>query len=231
MEQIERNFLLVMLGIPIVEYILNSFYAIGFAIYAIFVGLVLILMENEVGPTKEEKVLVFLMIIPICRLAELFLNFNFFWSTLLFYLMVISLVVYYSIKFKIKTRPFIGNPGYFLIVFLVAGAGSLVASYVLHWDFANLILLIPIIVYAEEIFFRGGFQNLTEEWFGNFSILFTSFVYAAFSLSYGFSFVLIAFFACLVISTLYHFTKNLYLTYALNLIFHVVIFVFYPVFS
>ena len=113
MEQIERNFLLVMLGIPIVEYILNSFYAVGFVIYAVFVGLVLIVMENEIGPTKEEKVLVFLMIIPICRLAELFLGFNFFWNTLLFYLLTIGLVVYYAIKFKVKTRPFIGNPGYF----------------------------------------------------------------------------------------------------------------------
>ncbi|MCX6750524.1 MAG: hypothetical protein NTZ83_03630, partial [Candidatus Pacearchaeota archaeon] len=168
MEQIERNFLLVMLGIPIVEYILNSFYAIGFAIYAIFVGVILVVMENEIGHTKEEKVLIFLMIIPICRLAGLFLNFNFFWNTLIFYLLIIGLVLYYSIKFKIKTRPFIGNLGYFIIVLLVAGVASLVAKQVLHWEFANLILLIPLIAYAEEIFFRGGFQNLTEEWFGSF---------------------------------------------------------------
>ncbi|MGY4884376.1 MAG: CPBP family glutamic-type intramembrane protease [Nanobdellota archaeon] len=230
MEQIERNFLLVVLGIPIVEYVLNSFYTIGFAIYAIFVGLVLILMENEIGPTKEEKVIVFLMIIPICRLAELFLGLNFFWSTLLFYLMVIGLVVYYAIKFKIKTKPFIGNPGYFLIVFMIGGVGSLVGKHVFGWSFADLILLVPIIAYAEEIFFRGGFQNLTQEWFGNFSILLTSFVYAAFSLSYGFAFVLIAFFASLIISTFYHFKKNLYITYLLNIVFHVVIFLFYPIF-
>jgi membrane protease YdiL (CAAX protease family) len=227
MEQIERNFLLVMLVIPFVEYILSNFYAVGFVIYAIFVGTVLIVMENELGPTKEEKVLVFLMIIPICRLAELFLNFNFFWNTLLFYFMVIGLVVYYAIKFKIKTRPFIGNPIYFIIVVIVAGIASVVAKQVLGWSFANLIFLLPIVAYGEEIFFRGGFQNLTSEWFGSFSILFTSFIYAAFTISYGFSFVLIAFFASLVISTIYHFTKNLYLSYVLNLIFQVLIFVFY----
>jgi membrane protease YdiL (CAAX protease family) len=228
MESIERNFLFVMLAIPLVEYVLNSFYAVGFAIYAIFVGVVLIIMENEIGPTREEKVLVFLMIIPICRLVELFLNFNFFWNTLLFYLMIIGLVVYYSIKFKIKTRPFIGNPGYFLLIFLVGGIGSLVGKYALNWGFSDFILLIPLIAYAEEIFFRGGFQNLTSEWFGNFSILFTAFIYAAFSISHGFSFVLIAFFACLVISTFYHFSKNLYLSFILNVIFHILVFLFYP---
>jgi membrane protease YdiL (CAAX protease family) len=136
--------------------------------------------------------------------------------------------VYYSIKFKIKTRPFIGNPVYFVLVLLLAGAASLVGKQVFHWGFANLILLIPIIAYAEEIFFRGGFQNLTEEWFGSFSILFTSFIYAAFSISYGFSFVLLAFFGSLIISTLYHFKKNLYISFVLNIVFHVLVFVFYP---
>lgn len=228
MEQIERNFLLVMLGLPIIEYVLNSFYSVGFIVYAVFVGVVLILMENEIGPTKEEKTLVFLMIIPICRLAELFLNLNFFWSTLLFYLMIIALVVYYALKFKIKTKPFIGNPGIFLIVLGVSGVASLATRYLLNWNNYSLVFLIPIIAYAEEIFFRGGFQNLTKEWFGNFSILLTSFVYASFSLSYGFVFTLIAFFSSLIISTFYHFKRNLYITYLLNIGFHVVLVVLYP---
>ena len=228
MEQIERNFLIVLLGIPIVEYILYSFYSVGFIIYAVFIGIVLILMENEMGPTKEEKVLVFLMIIPICRLAELFLGFDFFWNTLIFYTLVVCLVAYYAIKFKIKTKPFIGNPSYLLGIFLVGGLGSMAVKYFLQWEFAGLIVIIPLIAYAEEIYFRGGFQTLTQEWFGNFSILLTSFLYAAFSISYGFSFVLIAFFASMIISTFYHFKKNLYFTFILNLVFHIVLFLVYP---
>jgi membrane protease YdiL (CAAX protease family) len=194
----------------------------------VLVGVVLIMMENEIEIDKDEKLLIFLMIIPICRLAELFFNFSFFWNTLIFYLMVISLVIYYAIKLKIKSWPFIGNPSYLLIVAFVGGVLSLFAKQVLHLEFVGLIFLIPIIAYAEEIYFRGGFQNLAKDCFGSLAILFTALLYAAFCISYGFTFVLIAFFAALVLSTLYHFTKNLYLTFALNIIFHVVVFLFFP---
>jgi membrane protease YdiL (CAAX protease family) len=231
MKPVERTFLLVIVGLAVVEFVLNSFYEIGFLVYAIFVGVILLLMENEIGHTKEEQALIFLMIIPICRLAELFLNFNVFWNTLIFYILVIGLTMFYAIKFwfRIRKNPFVGNPIYFLIVLFAAGAGALVAKYAFHAGFAGIIFLIPIIAYAEEIYFRGSVQRLTNEWFGNFSILITSFLYAIFGISYGFVFVLIAFFASLVISTLYHFTKNLYVSFVLNMVFHVLLFIFYPV--
>ena len=231
MNQIERNFIIALVGLAIVEYLLSSFPEIGFFVYAIFVGLILVLMENEIKHTKEEKVLIFLMILPICRIAEIFLNLDFFWSTLLFYLAVIGLTIYYAIKFwmRFEKTPFIGNPTYFLIVLgisLLAWAG---AKYFLNWEFSEIVFLIPLIAYAEEIYFRGGFQNLTYEWFGNFSILLTAFVYAVFGMSYGLMYALIAFFAALVLGSLYHITKNIYLTFALNVVFHVLLFVLYPV--
>ena len=157
MKETERNFLLIIVGLAIVEFILNSFPTIGFFIYAVFVGIILIVMENEIQHTKEEKVLIFLAIIPICRLAEIFLNFNFFWNTLVFYLLVISLTVFYAIKFwfRIRKNPFIGNPLYFVIVLLLATSATIVAKYAFKMDFVGLVFLIPIIAYAEEIYFRG----------------------------------------------------------------------------
>lgn len=231
MKEIERNFLLVLVGFAIVEFLLNSFLTLGFFIYAVFTGVILIMMENEIQHTKEEKVLIFLMILPICRLASIFLNFNFFWNTLIFYLLVIGLTIFYSIKFWYRTRktPFIGNPFYFLTVLLISGIGWAVGKYAFKVDFAGIIFLILIIAYAEEIFFRGGLQKLVQEWFGNFSIIIVAFVYAIFSLSYGLVYVLVAFFAGLILSTSYHFTKNIYLGFVLNIIFHVLVFIFYPV--
>lgn len=130
---------------------------------------------------------------------------------------------------KFEKTPFIGNPSYFLITLALSGIIWAVSKYLLNWGSAKILFLIPLIVYAEEIYFRGGFQNLINEWFGNFSILFTAFVYGIFSISHGFTFALIGFAVALVLSTLYHITKNIYLTYALNLIFHALLFVFYPV--
>lgn len=231
MKPIERNFLIAMVGLAVVEYLLNTFPQIGFFVYAIFVGIILILMEDEIRHTKEEKVLIFLMILPICRIAGIFLNIDFFWNTLIFYSLLIGTTIYYAIKFSMKFEktPFIGNPSYFLITLALSGIIWAVSKYLLNWGSAKILFLIPLIVYAEEIYFRGGFQNLINEWFGNFSILFTAFVYGIFSISHGFTFALIGFAVALVLSTLYHITKNIYLTYALNLIFHALLFVFYPV--
>lgn len=230
MNPIERNFIIALVGLAIVEYLLSSFPVIGFFVYAIFVGVVLVMMENEVQHTKEEKLLIFLMILPICRLAEIFLNLNFFWSTLIFYLILAGLTIFYSIKFwyRVRKNPFVGNPTYFLISLGIAGIAWGAAKYAFNLDYSTIVFLIPIIAYAEEIYFRGGFQNMANEWFGNFSILLTAFIYAAFSLSYGFVYALIAFFAALVLSSLYHITKNIYLSYVLNIVFHVLIFVLYP---
>lgn len=222
------DFLWAITGIFLVELMLNMFYKVGFLLYAVFVGVVLILMENETYITKDEKVFIFLMIIPITRLAEVFITFDFFWRTLIFYLFIIFLVIYYSVKLQVNSKPFIGNPGYFIGIALLAGGAGIIGKYVFEFQFASLIFLIPIIAYGEEILFRGGIQNLTRESFGMVSILFTSFLYATFSMNLGFLFFGVAFLASLIISAIYHFTKNLYISFLLNLIFHVVVFVIYP---
>lgn len=231
MNSIERNFVIALVGLAIVEYLLSSFPEIGFFVYAIFVGLILVLMENEVKHTKEEKLLIVLMVLPICRIAEIFLNLKFFWSTLVFYLFIIGLTIYYTIKFwlRFEKTPFIGNPTYFLVSLGLSGIAWAASKYFLNWEFSEIVFLIPLIVYAEEIYFRGAFQNLSNEWFGNFSILLTAFIYAVFSISYGFAYVLIAFSAALILSSLYHITRNIYISYVLNIVFHVLLFAFYPV--
>jgi membrane protease YdiL (CAAX protease family) len=223
----ETYFIWAIVGLFGVELMLNMFFNLGFLIYAVLIGVILILAENEIHMNKSEKLLIFLMILPIARIAGLFLEFNFFWNTLIFYLLVIFLVVYYSLKFKIRTRPFIGNPLYFLFVVLVGGLLSILGKQIFHFEFAYLIFLISIIAYAEETLFRGGLQNLTRDCFGNLAILSTSLLYAIFSMNYGLEFFAIAFFSSLIISTVYRFTKTLYLPFLLNIIFHVIAFMYY----
>jgi membrane protease YdiL (CAAX protease family) len=233
----KTNLIFIILGIIIAEIVLFFFSEIGFIIYAILIGTILILMESKsrkdrwdyFGEENNEKILILLMIIPICRLASLFLDFNFFWNVLIFYILIICLAIYYAIKLEIKSKPFIGNPLYFIAILIIAGIASLAAKYLLKLEFSEILFLIPIIAYAEEILFRGGFQNLLEDKFGGFSIILTCLLYAVFSFSYGYLFTAIAFFFSLAISTLYFFKKNLYFTFLLNLIFHALIFIFYPI--
>ena len=63
----EMTFILVIIGIFFAELNLNLFSEFGFLIYAILVGVILILMENEVVMTKYEKIFLF-----SCRAASSF---------------------------------------------------------------------------------------------------------------------------------------------------------------
>lgn len=223
----ETTFAFIIAGIFAAELVLNIFFEFGLLIYVIFIGAVLILMENRFDKGKDEKLLIFLIIVPMCRIPELFLDFNFFWKTLIFYVPVIAITIYYARSLKLSSRPFIGNILIAVGVFFFSGVLALLA-YSFDLKFAGLVFLIPIIAYAEEMLFRGGIQNLTRESYGVMSIIFTSILYATFSMNYGFIFLLIALGASLVISTIYHFTKNLYLSYGLNIVFHTLLFIFYP---
>ncbi len=223
----EISFGWAIIGLFFVELLLNLSYGFGLFLYAVFVGIVLISMENEIYIKNEEKLLILLMILPISRLGSLFLKFDFFWNTMILYIFLIFLTIYYGLKFRIKSKPFIGNPFYFIGIILISGTISLISKYIFNFKFSEILFLIPIIAYSEEILFRGGIQNLTQECFGNLSIFSTSLIYGIFSMNFGFEFFLIAFGFSMISGLFYHFSKNLYITFILNVIFHAIIFIFY----
>ena len=175
---------------------------------------------------NDVKLLIVFIILPIIRIAELFITFEFFWKVHLIYLILFFLVTFYSLKFKI-------NPGYTkgklwllplvtLLSVLIGFLGNIFFNFENH---SELILLIPLIAYCDEVLFRGLIQNYAKKSYGAFaSILFSAFLYGIFSLSWGFPAIFFIFAMALAMSIIYDSTKNIFLVIAMNMIFHIFLF-------
>jgi membrane protease YdiL (CAAX protease family) len=226
----KTTFLWVIFAIFLSELIMVMNQVNGFIIYAVLLGIVLVSIEKGKYLNENYVLLIFLMIVPTARISELFIPFGFIVKSFIFYAVIASLAVFYTRKFHINSvktllDEWIYGVGIVLIGFLLA----LDAKFFLDMQNALLIPLILFIAYTEEILFRGKIQNLTKEKYGAFySIFFTSLLYGIFSISYGFPFFLIAFFACLILCTIYQFTKNIHLSFLMNISFHIIFFIVYP---
>jgi membrane protease YdiL (CAAX protease family) len=227
------TYLFVILGILISELIFEWNQTYGFVIYSVLLGVVLISMEKDVVFDKSEVLLIFLMIVPIARITELFFPFGGLWGILAFYCVIAFLGVYYAWKFDIKSGEVELKDLSYTVAALVIGVfGMAAGEFIFHMEHSIIIPLICFIVYAEELLFRGEIQNLTREkykWV--YAVFFTSLLYGIFSISYGFPIFLFAFAASLILCLVYNFTKNIYITFLINAAFHAALFMFYPVFT
>lgn len=228
-----KKYLLVLLGLSVFlsEVILRVNEIAGFFLYSFLIAGCLISLSKAESLNNHAKLIIVFMILPIIRVAELFLVFEFFWRVLIVYLILFFLVTFYSIRFKI-------NPGWtkeklwllplvILVSIFLGYIGNVFFSFEKH---PELLLLIPLIAYSEEVLFRGLIQNYTKKSYGaRASVLFTALLYGIFSLGYGFPAVLFIFFIALITSLVYNSTKNIFLVIAMNMIVH--LFLFLPKFS
>jgi len=224
-----RKYLLILLisTIFLSEIILRVNEIAGFIFYISLITGVLISFHKAESLDDYGKLAVIFTIIPILRIAELFITLEFFWKTLIFYYLLFFLVTFYSIKFKI-------NPGYTkkglilmpLVIFLAISLGYLGNAFLNLDKYIGLLALLPIIAYSEEVLFRGLIQNLIKKIYSPLtSILSTALLYGIFSLSYSFSAIIFFFITALIISLVYNYTKNIFLTITINLILHFFLFV------
>jgi membrane protease YdiL (CAAX protease family) len=225
------TFLFVILGILISELIFELNQTNGFIVYSILLGVVLISMEKDITLNKSEMLLIFLMIVPIARISELFLPFSPIWKIFAFYAVIAFLGIYYAKKFWIKSGDIdLDDLSYPLIIGVASVFAMAGGEYFFHMQNSLVIPLIFFIAYAEEILFRGEIQNLTNEKYGGFyAVFFTSLLYGIFTISYGFPIFLLAFLASIILCTTYHFTKSIYLTFIINVIFHMIFFTLHPI--
>jgi len=212
-------FIFLIFAFFISEIVLSINKYIGVLIYALLIGIVLFDLEEYEFLNNNEKLLIFLMILPIARISELFIYFNLFWKTIMFYFIISFLVIFYTKKFKI-------NPGYttnklwFFPISIIIG---LCLGYIggLYFEFEksiSILFLLPFIAFSEEILFRGLIQNHAKKEFGSlFAIVFTSILFAIFSLSFGFKFSLFMLISNLIICLIYNKTENIWLTLPINL--------------
>jgi membrane protease YdiL (CAAX protease family) len=226
-----KTFFFVILGIFVSELIFQWNQTAGFVIYAVLLGVVLVTMEKDITLDKSEMLLIFLMIVPIARISELFLPFSPLWKIFAFYAVIAFLAIYYGAKFWIKS----GNVkfedlSYPLVIAILSVFAMAGAEYFFGMKNSIVIPLVFFIAYAEEILFRGEIQSLTSEKYGPvYGVFFTSLLYGIFTISYGFPVYIFAFIASIILCVTYQYTKNIYLTFIINVVFHALFFTLYPV--
>ncbi|MFC1682125.1 type II CAAX prenyl endopeptidase Rce1 family protein [Nanoarchaeota archaeon] len=195
----------------------------GFLIYTLLITGCLLALSKTETLNKEAKLIIIFLIFPVIRILNLFLNLEPFWKTFLIYSVFLFLSTFYILKFKL-------NPGFikkyiFLLplTILLGIYFGFLTNLFLNLD-KQIILLIPIIILSEEIFFRGLLQNFAEKNYTIISsILFPAFLYSTLFI-YNLPLAFLFFFINIILCLIYTSTKNLYLTFALNFTLHLTIF-------
>lgn len=224
-----KKYLLIFIGMALIlsEIMLRIKPEFAFISYSVLIGGCLIALSKKKNLDNHSKLLIVFLILPIVRISELFLNFSLIWNTAVLSAIFFFLVIFYSVKFKI-------NPGYkskFLIlipVVILLGANlGLMGNALFEFEkVSGFLFFLPILIFSEEVLFRGMIQNLVKQEYSVFSsIFFTSLIYGIFSLSFGLLEGVFFFFISMILSLIYNYTKNIYLSILLSFAFHLVIFV------
>lgn len=199
---------------------------IGFLSYAVLIGGCLISLAKADSLNNSGKLIIIFMILPIIRIAGLFIEFDYLWNSLIVYYFLCFLVFYYLAKFDIKLE-FKWKKWYFLVlgVIIALGLGVLIKILFEVESVSEIVFLLPVMVLSEEVLFRGMIQNLVNKTNGPFvSVVFTSIIYGIFSLGLGVPLALVMFFASLIMCLIYYYSKNILFTIVFSLIFQLVVF-------
>jgi len=199
---------------------------VGAFMYLILMSAAFLLLSKQETLDNVGQMIVVFLAIPLVRIAGLFTNLPYMWKVSLGSGILLFLGVYYIYRFDID----IGDFEYFwmlpLIICLSAvfgilgniafgGSGSLV-----------LIIVLPLVVFSEEIFFRGLVQNSIEKSCGIFySIIIPAVIYGALSIHLGTWFAVLFFTMSVFSGLLYASTKNIFLSITFNLIVSAFVFI------
>jgi len=217
-----KKYPLVLLSLSLLlsEIILKINSTAGFVFYcALITGCVIALSKAE-SLDNQGKLMIVFMILPTIRIADLVIGFDFLLRSFIVYNILLFLVIFYCVKLEI-------NPGYtkkkiaLLPIMILIGIvfGLFWNNFFFTEKWIGYLFMLPVIVYAEEVLFRGMIQNLIgREYNGVSAVFFTSLLYWIFSLSYGLAISLFFFAVSLVLCLIYQRTKNIYLTMALSFV-------------
>ncbi len=180
------------------------------------------------GICQEFKVMVLvLLIIPLVRISELFLDVSFIWKVIVGYGILLFLSLYYLVKFDFDFD-FVGNferVWILPLVVVVAVLFGILGHFFVEGGGLVMIAVIPLIAFAENVFFRGLLQNVIEKMYGEFySIFIPALLYGALSLTFGALFGVLAFGVGVALGLIYFFGRNLFFCVLFDLIFLGIVF-------
>ena len=209
-------------GLFLAETTLQLNVTLGFIIYAVLIAGVLISIGYSHSDTlnSSTKIMISFMILPMIRIVELFLTFDSFWRTFITYFALAFLVIFYTIKFegdigfskrKIRWLP---------IAMLTGIAIGIIGNLIFHLaKNREIIYILPLIAFSEEILFRGLIQREIKKSYNAItSIVVSSLLCFIFTLSYGFSLALFFMATSIVSAIFYNKTSNIWLSISINLL-------------
>ena len=214
--------LIIILIIVGLEVVLKINLFIGAVAYGFLIALIILLLSKADFSKTYPRLIILFMIVPIVRLAVLFLDISFFQKIIITYIFLYFLVASYYSRLKIKLE-YSKKHLKFLVLSIPLGIIlGYTATHFLSFE-KNLwfLALLPIIAYSEEFLFRGMIQkHLKEVYSPQTAILLTSVLYAVFSLSYGINAVLLFLIISLLTGLIYDQTDNIILPISLNMMVH-----------
>ena len=201
------------MGILICECALIVEPNLGFVLYSLLVAGVLIALSKFEVLNNESKTLIALLVIPIIKIAEIFIDFNFLWKVFIFYIIFGSMAVYYFIRFEIKANFSRASFKRIIIALILGISLGIAGRYVLNIQIDQaFIALIPLVAFSEELFFRGILQNLASKSYGERAAIFlTSLLFFIFTLSLGVYPAVFFFVVSFLIGLLYEYSQNVFL--------------------
>lgn len=229
MSEIKKSFLFFLVSLILLSEVLASIdVRISFLIYWMMTILFLYIFSHTGELNISGRLASILIIIPMIRIAQIFVNINPFWNTLILYLCFLYLVMFYLLRYEIKPGFTFKRWYLFLFAVVIAGMfGFLANSYLNIEKTYELFYLLPLIAFVEELFFRGMLQNYIDKHYNKtFGIFFVSILYSILSLNQGLPAAVFFFIVSLVSSEFYSRTKNIYI----SMLFSVVINYFFYIF-
>ncbi|MCK4649598.1 CPBP family intramembrane metalloprotease [Candidatus Pacearchaeota archaeon] len=209
------------------EIVLHLSVDVGTFMYVALMSVALIILSGREVLSDFDRMVVVFLAIPLVRIAGLFVDLSYIWKVFLGHGVLLFLGIYYLYKFDID----IGKVGKHLwlmpvVIFFGAVIGAL--ANVLFASGGNLvfIMLLPLVVFSEEIFFRGLMQNLIERSCGVcYSVIIPAVIYGALSLHLGIWLAVLFFLVGIFSALVYLSTRNIFVSIAFNLTVSIFVFI------
>lgn len=208
------------------EVLLRFSELVGFWMYVVLMTLALLILPRKEFDDSSIMIVV-LLVIPLVRISELFLDVSFFWRVVVGHGILLFLGIFYLFRFRID----MGSLGKNLLVLpfvVLVGVGlGIFGGLFPRERIIVLVLAIPLISFSEEIYFRGLVQNLIERTCGNFySLVISAVLYGIMSMYFSVWLGVLFGVMSLISGIVYLATRNIFLSVILNIIFSLFVLVF-----
>ena len=207
------------------EIILKYSADIGVLMYLALMSVALLILARGEDLDGVGVMVIALLIVPLVRISELFLDISFIWKVFVGHVILLFMGYYYSVRFGIDLGE---NLKGFFVFPLVIGIGALLGMLggVGVEKNLGLLMVLPLVAFSEEIFFRGLMQNLIGKRCGViYALVFPAVIYGVMSIGLGYWLASLFFIMSFLSGVVYLSTKNVFLSIVLNLVFSVFVFV------